>query len=178
MDKSYIIMGLIILAVIVLVISLIKKAVKLALFIVVVIVGISLVNIFVYGVSPVDEFNGYIKNFKYGKSIAELSGKISSSSSNIKKIMESNKLDKAAIDTLKRENENLHNYRDELKKLEHTSKLSGFHSAYSGYLDTIVSISDTTVKLSGGKNNTLGNVQDMLTKIKGAIDNLTSLPVK
>jgi hypothetical protein len=171
-------MGLIILAVVILVISLIKKAVKLALFIVVVIIGISLVNIFVYGVSPIDEFNGYVKNFKYGKSITELTGKISTSTGNIKSVMEANKLDKDAVETLKKENENLHSYMEQLKQLEHTSKLSGFHNAYSGYLNTIISISDSTVKLSSGKNNTLGNVQDMLNKIKGTIGSLTSLSLK
>ena len=178
MDKSYIIMGLIILAAVVLVISLIKKAVKLALFICLIIIGFSLVNIFVYGVSPIDEFNGYVKNFKYGRSIADLTGKISSSAGNIKEVMEINKLDTAAVQTLKKENENLHNYREQLRKLEHTDKLSGFHNAYSGYLDTIISVSDSTVKLSSGTNKTLDNAQDMLSKIKGTINKLTSLPVK
>jgi energy-coupling factor transporter transmembrane protein EcfT len=175
MDKSYIIIGLIIIAVVLLVISLFKKAVKLAIFIVLVIVGIGLVDVFVYGVSPIDEFNAYVANFKYGKSIAGLTGKINNSTGNIKEVLEANKLDQNAVDILKQENKNLHSYKEQLKQLEHGGKLNGFHSTYSGYLDTIISISDSTVKLSSGKNSTLGNVQDMLTKFKGAINSLATL---
>jgi ABC-type multidrug transport system fused ATPase/permease subunit len=175
MDKSYIILGLIAIAAILLVISLFKKAVKFALFILVIIVGIGLVDIFVYGVSPVDEFNAYVTNFKYGKGMTELTGDISSSAGNIKNIIETNKLDSSSVETLKKENENLHNYREQLKKLEHTSKLNGFHSTYSGYLETIIAISDKTVELSSGGSKTLGNVQEMLGNIKGAINNLVGL---
>lgn len=175
MDKSYIIIGLILLAVILLVISLFKKAVKLAIFILLVIVGIGLVDIFVYGVSPIDEFNAYVTNFKYGRSIAGLTGKISTSVGNIKEILESNKLNDEAVDKLKQENKNLYSYREELKQLEHSSKLDGFHNAYTGYLDTIISISDSTVKLSSAKNGAIDNAQDLLDKIKGAVNSLTSL---
>lgn len=175
MIKSYIIMGLIILAVVVLVVSLIKKAVKLVLLIVAVFIGIGAYNIVVNGRSPVDVFNDYVTNIKYGRDAADLTGKINTSTNNIKSILEAKNLDKGSIDTLKKENANLHTYQEQFKQLKHTKGFDGFHNSYLNYLNTIVSVSDNTVKLSA--TGTLGGAKDMLNNIKDALDKLVSLKI-
>ncbi|MDP4091561.1 MAG: hypothetical protein Q8930_20135 [Bacillota bacterium] len=173
MIKDYIIMALVILAVIILVVSLVKKAVKLVLIILAVFIGIGVYNIVVKGRSPVDVVNDYVTNFKYGRNVAGLTGKINTSTGNIKKIIEANSLDKNSVEVLKQENENLHKYKDEFESLKHTEVLNGFHKNYSGYLDTIVGLADNAVKLSA--NGTLEGAKDMAGKIKGALDSLVSL---
>ncbi len=173
MIKSYIILGLVILAVIILVISLIKKAVKLVLLILAIFIGIGVYNVVVNGRSPAQVFNDYVMNIKYGRDVAKLTGEINTSAGNIKKVIEGKNIDKASADTLKKENENLHKYQDEFKLLKHTPGFDSFHNNYANYLNSIVAISDNTVKLAD--SGTMGDAQDMLNKIKNNLDNLINL---
>jgi hypothetical protein len=168
--------GLVLLAVII-VFSLVKKAFKLVLFMGSIIVLISLYNIVIRGVSPIEQFNAYKTNIKYGKDIAEYTVKIKASTDKIKGIIESKKLDEATYNTLKLENENLVKYQKEVRVLEHSPKLNTFHNNYCGYLDKIVDTTSTAVKLASTGNKTLQGEEDILNKLKGQIGNLSSLKI-
>jgi hypothetical protein len=175
MDKSYLMVALMILAVILIVVCLVKKAIKFAMFILLVILAIALVDILVYGVSPVDEFNAFVTNIKYGKTIATMTGDIKDSVGNISKALGDEKLDQEDIKTLEEENQKLHKYKEELTKLDHSKRLTNFHNSYMGYLDTIINISDGVVKEAATGKTTVTDLQGKLGQIKEAINSLTSL---
>ncbi len=175
MDNNLLIYGGLALLAVIIVVSLVKKAFKLVLFIATIIVLISLYNIFVKGVSPIDEFNAYKTNIQYGKDIAEYTVKIKASTDKIKNIIESKKLDDTSMNTLKTENANLLKYQKEVKELKHSPKLNLFHEKYCGYLDSIIATTDAAAKLATGGNKTFQGAEDMLNKIKTGIDNLTGL---
>lgn len=175
MDKSYIMVGLMVLAIILIVVCLIKKAFKFILFVVLVFVAIALVDIIVYKVSPIDEVNAFVTNIKYGKTIATMTGDIKDSVGNITKVLSDDKLEANDIETLKAENKKLHDYKDQLSKLEHGQRLDNFHNSYMGYLDTIISITDVAVKEASDGKTVITDASEKLNKIKEAINNLTSL---
>jgi len=175
MDKSYLMVGLMVLALILIVIGLVKKAIKFALTIVVILIAIALVDIIAYGVSPVDEFNAFVTNIKYGKTIATMTGDIKDSVGNITKVLSDDKLEKADIEILKEENQKLHNYKEQLSKLEHSKRLNDFHNTYMGYLDTIINITDGVVKEASGGETVITGASEKLDKIKETINNLTGL---
>jgi hypothetical protein len=163
---------------IIVIVSLVKKAFKIVLFLLSVIVLVSCYNIFIKGVSPIDEFNAYKKDIKYGKSITEYTIKIKTSTDTIKEIVESKKIDETSLNTLKKENENLLQYQKEVKELEHSTKLNMFHNNYCGYLNTIVTTSDTAVKVASSGNKTLQATEDMLNKLKLGLNNLSELKLE
>ena len=99
MDKSYLMVGLMALALILIVVCLIKKAFKFILFVILVFVAIALVDILVYGVSPIDEVNAFVTNIKYGKTVATMTGDIKNSVGNITKVLSDDKLDAKDIET-------------------------------------------------------------------------------
>jgi ABC-type multidrug transport system fused ATPase/permease subunit len=175
LDNNLLIYGGIALLAIIVVVSLIKKAFKLILFIASILVLISLYNIFVKGVSPMEEFGAYKTNIQYGKDIAEYTGKIKTSTDKIKIIIEKNKLDETSLNTLKTENANLLMYQKEVKELKHSQKLNVFHDKYCDYLNTIVSTTENAAKLASAGNKTLKGAEDMISKLKTGIDNLSDL---
>jgi ABC-type multidrug transport system fused ATPase/permease subunit len=172
-----ILIGLVLL-VIIIVVSLFKKAVKLAISIIVIIVVFSLVRVFVYGVSPVEEFNAYKTNITYGKDIAQYTGKIKTSTDAVKDIIESKKYDEASIKKLKEENDKLKQYQSEVQVLEHTEKLNFFHDRYCGYVNTIVVATDTTAKVAKAGDKTIQGADELLNKLKSGITELSSLKIK
>lgn len=178
MEKSTLIfLGLAVLIVLI-VISLIKHAIKLVLTIVAVILAFSLFNIFVKGVSPIDEFNAYKTNIQYGKDIAQYTSKIKASVDTIKGIVESKKLDDTNINTLKAENAKLLQYQKEVQELKHTQKLDPFHQQYCGYLNTIITTSDSAVKLATTGGKTIQGAEEILNKFKANVESLASLKLK
>jgi hypothetical protein len=174
-DNQILIYGGLALLAIIIVVSLIKRAFRLILFVAGIIILISLYNIVIKGVSPIDEFNAYRTNIQYGKDIAEYTVKVKGSTNKIKDIVENKKLDEVSLNMLKTENAKLLQYQKEVKELEHSSKLNSFHNSYSGYLNTIVTTTDAAAKLASGGTKTLQGTEDMLSKLKVGIDNLTGL---
>lgn len=178
MDKEMLmVIGLAVLVVII-VVSLIKRAVKLAISIVAIIVIVSLVRIFVYGVSPVEEFNAYKTNIKYGKDIAQYTGKIKVSTDAIKNIIESKKYDEESVKRLKEESDKLKQYQSEVQALEHTEKLNVFHDSYCGYVNTIVATTDTTAKIARAGDKTIQGADELVNKLKTGLSELSSLKIK
>jgi ABC-type multidrug transport system fused ATPase/permease subunit len=178
MDKELLIYGGIILMAVIIVVSLIKKAVKLVLTIISVLVVLSLINIFVLKVSPIEELNGYKTNIQYSRDIAKYTGNIKESVNKIKEIVESKKYNKASIETIKEENEKLRQYQKEVKELKHTKKLSFFHDKYCQYLNTIVATTDYTAKAAAGSGKTIEGAEEILNKLKTGLDNLSGLKTK
>jgi hypothetical protein len=175
LENNLLIYGGIALLAIIIIVSLIKKAFKLVVFVIGIIVIISLYNIFVKGVSPMEEFNAYKTNMQYGKDIAQYTVKIKSSTDKVKTIIENKKFDEVSLKTLKDENTNLLQYQKEVKELKHSPKLNVFHDSYCGYLNTIVATTDATAKLASGGSKTLQGAEDMLSKLKSGVDNLSAL---
>jgi hypothetical protein len=161
--------------VIIIVISLIKKAVKLAISIVAIIVIFSLVRIFVGGVSPMEEFNAYKTNIKYGSDIAGYTAKIKTSTDAVKDIIESKKYDDESIKKLNEENTKLKQYQTEVKALEHTEKLNTFHDTYCGYVNTIVATTDTTTKLVKAGDKTIQGADELVNKLKAGIADISNI---
>lgn len=155
-NSNYLVYGIIALLAIVIIVSIVKKAIKLIIFIVVILLGFSVYNILVKGVSPIEEIQGYKTNIEYGKSIADFTGKIKTSVDNIKNVVKSKKLDDSNRKTIKIENANLHKYESEVLVLKHTKKLNVFHEKYCGYLKTIVSSANDVEKLAD-----LGDTKNM-----------------
>jgi hypothetical protein len=175
MDKqTLMLLGLAILVVII-VVSLIKRAVKLAITIVVVIVVFSLVRIFVYGVSPIEEFNAYKTNIKYGSDVAGYTAKIKTSTDAVKDIIESKKYDEESIKKLNEENNKLKQYQSEVKALEHTEKLNTFHDTYCGYVNTIVATTDTTTKLVKAGDKTIQGADELVSKLKTGLTEISNI---
>lgn len=164
-NSHYIVYGIIILLGIFIIFSIIKKAIKLAIVIIIILLGFSAYNIFAKGISPTEEIQGYSTNIEYGKSIADYSESIRKSVDNIRKVVESKKLDNNSISIIKTENANLHKYEIQVSKLKHTKKLNSFHEKYCGYLKTITNSTDGTEKLAN-----LGDVKN----IDGVMKNLNS----
>jgi hypothetical protein len=175
LENNLLIYGGIALLAIIIIVSLIKKAFKLVVFVIGIIVVISLYNIFVKGVSPMEEFNAYKTNIQYGKDIAQYTVKVKSSTDKVKTIIENKKFDDASLKTLKEENANLLQYQKEVKELKHSPKLNVFHDSYCGYLNTIVSTTDTAAKLAAGGSKTIQGAEDILNKLKSGVDNLSAL---
>lgn len=175
MEANLLIYGGIALLAIIIIVSLIKKAFKLVLFIIGIIVVISLYNIFVKGVSPIEELNAYKTNIQYGKDIAQYTLKIKASTDKIKTIMENKKIDEASLKVLKEENDNLLRYQKDVKELKHSQKLNVFHDSYCGYLNTIVITTDAASKLASSGGKTIQGAEDMLNKLKSGVDNLSAL---
>jgi hypothetical protein len=175
LDSNLLIYGGLALLAIIIIISLIKKAFKFILFIAAIIICISLYNILVKGVSPIEEFNAYKTNIQYSKDIAEYTVKIKGSTNKIKDIIENKKLDEISLNMLKTENAKLLQYQKEVKELDHSSKLNLFHNNYCGYLNTIVATTDTAAKLASGGTKALQGTEDMLSKLKVGIDDLSGL---
>jgi hypothetical protein len=175
LDSNLLIYGGLALLAIIIIVSLIKKAFKFVLFIAAIIICMSLYNILIKGVSPIEEFNAYKTNVQYSKNIAEYTVKIKGSTNKIKDIIEDKKLDEASLNMLKTESKNLLQYQKEVKELEHSSKLNFFHDNYCGYLNTIVATTDAAGKLASGGTKTLQGAEDILSKLKVGIDNLSGL---
>jgi hypothetical protein len=178
MYKEYLIIGGILLLAIIIVVSIIKKAIKLAIAVVAIILLFSLYNIFVKGVSPVDELNAYKTNIRYGRDISRYTVKVNTSVSNIRDILENKKTDETSIKALKEENERLKKYRAEVRELEHTERLRFFHDRYCGYLDTIVATTESAAKLSFTGNNAYQGAEEVLNNLKSGLENLRSLKIK
>lgn len=170
-------LGLVVL-VIIIVVSLIKRAVKLAISIVAIIVIFSLVRIFVYGVSPMEEFNSYKTNIKYGRDIAGYTGKIKTSTDAVKDIIEGKKYDDESIKRLKEENDKLKKYQSEVQALEHTEKLNSFHNTYCGYVNTIVVTTDTTTKLVKIGDKTIQGADELVNKLKTGLADISNIKIK
>jgi hypothetical protein len=178
MDTNLLILGGIAILAVLIIVSIVKKAIKLVLFIGAIIVVISLYNVLVNGVSPMEEFNAYRTNIKYSRDIAQYTVKIKASTDNIKDIIESRKFDEASIKTLKEENSRLLQYQSEVQALNHTKKLNFFHDSYCSYLNTVISASDSTVKLATAGGKASQGVEDILGKLRASVDNLSNLKVK
>jgi hypothetical protein len=178
MDKSTLIFLGLAIVIVLIIVSLIKNAIKFALTIVAIILAFSLFNIFVKGVSPIEEFNGYKTNIQYGKDVAQYTSKVKTSVDAIKGIVESKKLDEANINTLKAENAKLLQYQKNVQELKHTQKLNLFHEQYCGYLNTIITTSDATVKLATAGGKTMQGAEEILNKFKANVENLASLKLK
>jgi len=177
-NSQYLIYGFILLMVILIIVSIIKKVFKLLIFVVVLIVAYSSYNIFVKGVSPIDELNGYKKDITYSKNIAEYTGKIKTSTTNIKNVVASGKIDANAKKIISTENTNLHNYQKEVIALKHTGRLDVFHDKYCSFLNDIVASTEGAAKVanvSDGKS--ISVISGMLDKISSSIDGLTNLNI-
>ena len=175
-NTNFLVYWVIALLAVLLVVSIIKKALKLVIFIIAIMVALSAYNILVKGVSPIEEISGYKTNALYAKSVTELSVKIKASVESIKNSMQSKNVDANTINVIKAENEKLHKYQEEALKLQHTKKLNSFHEKYCGYLKTIIDAVDGTEKLAKsaqGKN--IDVLQAWMEKINAGLSNLVNL---
>ncbi|KOA21518.1 hypothetical protein CLHOM_01890 [Clostridium homopropionicum DSM 5847] len=168
---NYLFYGLIGILVILFITSLIKKAFKLMTLVIMIIIGISLYNIVIKGVSPIDEVNSYKTDISYTKNIKDYSEKIKTSVGNIKKAA-GNPTKQENVDIISLESENLHKYEEEVLSLKHSSKLKLFHEKYCNYLTSLVKTSDSALKLTKLGGSSSQNVSSVIDKL---MDNFNSL---
>lgn len=172
-NSGYVFFGIIAVLAIVIFISIIKKAIKLVIFIIVIILGFSAYNVLLKGVSPIDEMQGYKTNIEYGRSIADYTVKVKTSVGNIKNAVEGKKSDGSAINIIKSESANLNKYQAEALNLKHTKKLDGFHKQYCNYLKTVVNSAEDVDKVANIGNN--ANMAGVIDKLNQSFNKLTNL---
>lgn len=173
---NYIIYGVIIIVIISIIVSIVKKAFKFLLFIIGILVLFSAYNIFIKGVSPIDEINGYKTDAVYTQTVMKYTTKIKDSTYKIKDNITSKKVDSNLIKT---ENANLHKYEDEVKKLKHTSRFNYFHNNYVTYVDGIVKSTDGAAAISKTANSVdLASLNNYANKMNSYVDNLANLKIK
>lgn len=171
---NYLFYGLIGILVILFITSLIKKAFKLMTLVIAIIIGISVYNIVIKGVSPIDEVNSYKTDISYTKNIKDYSEKIKTSVANIKEAAE-NPTKKENVDTISRESKNLHEYENEVLALKHSSKLNLFHEKYCDYLTSLVKTSDSALKLTKLGESSSQNVSNVIDKLMDNFNKLAQL---
>ncbi|MCY6485118.1 hypothetical protein OW763_12295 [Clostridium aestuarii] len=178
MSSTYLIYGVIALIAIFLIVSIVKKLFKLIIFLLVILLGVSLYNVFVKGVSPLEEIKSYKTDIQYGKNIKDYSSKIKTSLDNLKKVVDEKKFDENAFSTIKTENENLHKYKTEAEVLKHSDKLNFFHDKYCGYLNSIVNTADTALELGKLKDNSMITaLENIVEKISSTFKELNKLQI-
>ena len=170
-NSGYIFFGIIAILAIVIFISIIKKALKLAIFVIVIILGFSAYNVLVKGVSPIEEIQGYKTNIEYGRAITEYTLKVKTSVGNIKDAIEGKKVDGSAGNIVKVENDRLNKYQAEVLQLKHTKKLDSFHEKYCNYLKTVVDSAEGVNKASSIGDNK--NISDFMDKLSSSFNSLT-----
>lgn len=174
-NSGYLFFIVIGLGLILLVVSLVKKAIKLVIFILILLVAYSLYNIVVKGVSPIDEIRGYKTDIKYTESIADYSSKIKTSVDNLKSLT-AGKIDSATINKIKAEDENLHNYRNEVASLKHTARFNFFQDKYIGFLEGIIASSDGVTNLvNSGAAKNASQIKDLIGKVSSNFSSLYDL---
>ncbi|OPJ55026.1 hypothetical protein [Clostridium oryzae] len=175
MNKEILMLIVIGVALLFLVVSIIKKAIKLIVTILVVIIALTFIDIFVYGTNPIDEVKAYKTNIQYGRDIGDLTIKIKDSVANIESDIQ-NFSKKSNLDReLVKENRKLHQYKKVLATLKHTKRLNGIHNKYSEYLNDIVNISDSTVKISKSTTKGLKIKNEQEKNIKNIMDKLEEI---
>lgn len=176
LNQGYIFFAVLVILAILFVVSIIKKAFKLIVFLIVIVLGFSAYNIVVKGVSPIEEINSYKTDIVYAKDIKDYSSKIKTSVDNIKKVVEEKKVNEQALNSIKVENANLHKYESEVIILKHTSRLEGFHKNYCGYLKTIVEASDSSTKISGSLDNkNISKIEETVKKLNDGLLQINNL---
>ncbi|HEY5560862.1 MAG TPA: hypothetical protein VIK72_03740 [Clostridiaceae bacterium] len=153
------------------VIAIIKKAFKLFIFIIVVILCFVLYDVFVRGVSPIDEFNGIKTDGSYVSSLADYTVKIKDDVNTTKKLLTESKIDATVILKVNQENALLHSYIKDISDIKHTKRMDSIDKQYFNYLKTITDASDGVKKVASES----GNIADIQNKLKGLNNSLTSL---
>lgn len=174
MYTDYLIIGGVAFLTILLVLSIVKKAVKLLIAILIIFIIFSAYNIVVKGVSPIDELNGYKTNIAYSISIGSYTGKVQKSVSNLKLVLDSQNADEITKARIKTENDNLHKYQAEILVLKHTEKLNLFHKQYCAYVGTIVGTSDAA--LNAGVS--IDKIKESINQGSSVFDNLSKLRIE
>lgn len=175
---NYLFYGLIAILLILLITSIIKKAFKLLTIILAIIIGFSIYNVLVKGVSPKEEIRSYKTDINYGKQVKNYSQSIKESVDNLKEASEG-EITKEGLEIIIKENKNLHNYEKEVIALEHSSKLKLFHDKYCSYLRTIVKGSDSALNLANlrdKKNDT--DIDNLIQKLVSNVKQLSELNLK
>lgn len=169
----YIVLGILAITI---VISIIKKAFKLVIFLVIITAAISAYNVFVKGVSPKEEINSYSIDIKYGESIKEYTVKIKNSVDKLTQVVKEQNLDENALKTINKENKFLHKYQEEVAVLKHSEKLSLFHDKYCDYLKGVVSSADTAVQIANAaENKNIKVLTDTVKKLNSGLSELSKI---
>lgn len=156
------------------IISIVKKAVKLLIFLIMVFFLFFAYNVFIKDASPVEETKGYISDVKYAKDISAYSNKIKLSIDNIEKAISAKDKGQSTIELLKVESSNLNKLYVEVKSLEHREKFNSFHDKYCLYIKGIVDSTDGIIKLGSlteGRNYQVA--EDTVKKIKFNFEELS-----
>lgn len=158
-EQLFIVIAIIIGALIV--ISLLKKIAKLAIFVLIIFLGFSIFKAVQSGKTPSEVFNASKNDPLYVKEIYNYTPKIKTSVQN-----SIASIDKSLSD-FKKENTNLHEYYDHLSSLSHGVELDAFHQKYCSRLKEIVAASDSVLKSMDASNGILKNAEkakDTLTQ--------------
>lgn len=172
----YIVLGILAITIVV---SIIKKAFKLVIFLVMIIIAVSAYNVFVKGVSPKDEINSYSTDMKYGESIKDYTVMIKNSVDKLTQIVKEQNLNENELKTINKENKLLHKYQEEVEALKHSEKLNLFHGKYCDYLQAVVSSSDAAAELANvAKNKNIKVLTDTVKKLNSGLSELSKIKLE
>ena len=157
-------------------ISIVKKAIKVLIFLMMIFILFFAYNVFVKGASPIEEAKGYISDVKYGKNIAQYSNKIKVSVDNIEKVISAKNYDKNTLELLKTESSNLNNLYGEVKSLEHREKFNSFHEKYCSYVKNIVDSTAVITKLGSiSSEENYEKLEEAIKKVKVNLEELSKI---
>ena len=166
--------------IVLIIVFIIKKAIKAIIFLFIIILAFSAYDILVRGVNPIQEYNNYKTNILYGKNIGDYTIKIKTSVQNITDTLKSGNFNTDNINRIKQENLNLHNYEAKVLPLKHTEKLNAVHNTYCGYLKELVASSDSAAQIASKGENASGNLQNInnvLNRFSTNINQVTNLKI-
>lgn len=170
METSKIAAILIIVLIIAILLSIVKRVAKLIILVLTAVLLFVVVRTVILGGNPLDIFNNTKATAAYTKQIYDYSGKISNSVNSTIKAMES-----SSFSELKDENGKLHEYLQQVSQLQHINEFNKFQEQYIKYLSDIVSVSDAAISGANLKNGTVKNIDEIKTRLNKYINNLTQL---
>lgn len=170
MEINKIVIIIAIVLIIAIILSIVKNIAKLIILILTVAFIFVIIRTVALGQNPLDIFKDTKTATTYTKQIYDYSGKINDSVNSTIKAMENNSLPE-----LKNENSKLHEYLQQVSKLQHITELNKFHNQYTKYLSDIVSVSDTAVNGTNLKDGAVKNIDVLKTRLNKYINELTQL---
>lgn len=177
MSSNYIILIAIAIALILIVISIIKKAFKILIVLIVILLGFTAYDIFVKGVSPIDEITGIQTDASYVQQLASYTIEIKDSIDATKNALTSKQIDATVIKTVKDENTKLNTYYKEINTLKHTKRFDEIQNQYTSYAGSIVETSNSLTNTVNSKNADIKDIQSKVATLSSTLSSLTALKV-
>ena len=175
MSTNYIVIIAIAIALVLIVISIIKKAFKLLIFIIIILLGFVAYDVFVRGVSPIDEITGIQTDASYVQDLSSYTSKIKDAIDTTKNAVTSKQIDAATIKIVQDTNTKLNDYNKEISSLKHTIRMDGVQKQYESFIEPIISTSNSLAQTISEKNANIKDIESKVNSLNTSLSGLTAL---